>query len=48
MTAEKTTPSDDLELIKTALREIIINQSQGATPHERIEAIIQLAALIGK
>lgn len=48
MTDEKTTPPDDLELIKRTLREIIENKSQGHTAHDRIEAIKLLYELVNK
>ena len=46
MTEEKTTPPDDLELIKSVLREIIKNESQGHDGHTRLEAIRLLHQLI--
>ena len=47
MTSEPTTNTpDDLELIKTTLREIIVNASQGHTAHDRIEAIKLLYELV--
>ena len=46
MTAEKTTPPDDLELIKRTLREIIENKSQGHDGPPRLEAIRLLHQLV--